>query len=539
MTTWTVIQSIFLINILIVVSFFLLKTINCIFVVANLKYDPSSILKIHYVLFCFCITCSIAVPLIPKKSIQLKSIDLVHSYAEINSSVFEQSTKKDSLLVFPNGKDEFFISLSKVSWYLVVLGFALFMIFIYQLNKLRAFYSALLKESYVFHKIGRVTILVKDTVQVPFSFSLWAKSYVVVPTNFLGRQNDLRMAVFHELQHIRQFDTLLSYLFWIGTILLFYNPIYYVWKNWIYLLQEQSCDHHIINTKKMKINDYCHHLLMVAETLLSEQNFGRSAPTVVFLLRSKQLKRRIKSMLQEQKVIMSDLVLNFIRVFLLSMIVSISWAAKSDFQDRRITFEIAEKMKSIAQANSQIPLIVNEPVLRQINYFIGSKKSLTKTKQILHRMSLNVAPIQQSIKEYDLPDDIAILPFVESGYQNLPEKKGNSKFTKSAGLWQFIRQTAINYGLIVNDTIDERMDQGKLTDAAMRYLKSNFLRFKDWRLAIMAYNMGENNLQQAMDKSKINDPWELINQGYEGDKDYLAKVIAAIIVYQNQNLIND
>ena len=127
------------------------------------------------------------------------------------------------------------------------------------------------------------------------------------------------------------------------------------------------------------------------------------------------------------------------------------------------------------------------------------------------------------------------VPIIESGYQNLTEKDNQSM--KAAGIWQFIPETARNYGLRVDRKTDERLDVNLLTDAAMRYLQSNHLRFKDWQLSALAYNMGEDAVQKGMDALGSRDAWTLIRNGYEGDKDYLPKLMAAILIMRNPDSV--
>lgn len=124
------------------------------------------------------------------------------------------------------------------------------------------------------------------------------------------------------------------------------------------------------------------------------------------------------------------------------------------------------------------------------------------------------------------------VPIIESGYQNLTEGQSNTP-VKAAGLWQFIPTTARNYGLRVDSQKDERLDIALNTDAAMRYLQSNNLRFKDWHLSALAYNMGERAVQKGMNSLNTRDAWTLIRNGYEGDKDYLPKLMAAILIMRS------
>ena len=137
------------------------------------------------------------------------------------------------------------------------------------------------------------------------------------------------------------------------------------------------------------------------------------------------------------------------------------------------------------------------------------------------------------------------VPLIESGYQNKPARKNKYK---AAGIWQFIPETAINFGLNVDDkkangrdaavAQDQRLDLNMSTDAALNYIWTNQIRFHDWLLALAAYNMGENNLKNAIDKMGTDDVWKLIRAGYEGDKAYIAKLEAAILIMKNPNSLN-
>ena len=70
------------------------------------------------------------------------------------------------------------------------------------------------------------------------------------------------------------------------------------------------------------------------------------------------------------------------------------------------------------------------------------------------------------------------------------------------GLWQLMPDTARRYGLIVNNTEDDRVDVEKSTRAAARYLSDLYSEFGTWPLALAAYNTGEENLQHAIDRSR-------------------------------------
>ena len=45
--------------------------------------------------------------------------------------------------------------------------------------------------------------------------------------------------------------------------------------------------------------------------------------------------------------------------------------------------------------------------------------------------------------------------------------------------------------------------------------------------------MGEAAVQKGIDATGSRDAWTLIRAGYEGDKDYLAKIVVSILIMNN------
>lgn len=71
----------------------------------------------------------------------------------------------------------------------------------------------------------------------------------------------------------------------------------------------------------------------------------------------------------------------------------------------------------------------------------------------------------------------------------------------AVGMFQLMPATARSLGLAIAPT-DERLDPEKSARAAARYVRYLHGRFKDWRLALAAYNCGETRVQQLLDRHK-------------------------------------
>lgn len=106
--------------------------------------------------------------------------------------------------------------------------------------------------------------------------------------------------------------------------------------------------------------------------------------------------------------------------------------------------------------------------------------------------------IVETVDKRGLPMELALLPFVESGFE--PQALSSAQ---AAGLWQFIPGTAQRFRLKLNDQFDARRDIVASTEAALDYLEFLHGIFKDWKLALAAYNWGEEAVLRAIQRNQL------------------------------------
>lgn len=149
-----------------------------------------------------------------------------------------------------------------------------------------------------------------------------------------------------------------------------------------------------------------------------------------------------------------------------------------------------------------IPMDVNRLVLEWIDYFQG--KGREHMERYLSRSSRYVPMMKQLLAKQGLPEDLVYIALIESGFSPSAHSSANA-----VGYWQFIRATGKNYGLQVDNYVDERRDFEKSTLAAADYFKGLYNLFGSWYLAIASYNVGENRIKNLVMKYHTRDFWEL------------------------------
>ena len=102
-----------------------------------------------------------------------------------------------------------------------------------------------------------------------------------------------------------------------------------------------------------------------------------------------------------------------------------------------------------------------------------------------------IEPILQS---EGVPDDFKYLCVIESNLANAISP------SNAVGFWQFLEGTGKQYGLEINEDVDERYDVEKSTRAACKYLKDAYKKFGSWTLAAASYNMGMGGLQKQLEE---------------------------------------
>lgn len=126
-------------------------------------------------------------------------------------------------------------------------------------------------------------------------------------------------------------------------------------------------------------------------------------------------------------------------------------------------------------------------------YTVTRRKSMP---YILGRYNKYSGMFKAAFSKYGVPEELTLLSVVESAVSRRALSKAGA-----LGVWQLMPQTARQYGLIVDGTVDERLDIAKSTDAAARVLRDLRKSLGSWELAVLAYNCGSGNVRKAIIKA--------------------------------------
>jgi len=190
---------------------------------------------------------------------------------------------------------------------------------------------------------------------------------------------------------------------------------------------------------------------------------------------------------------------------------------------------LEEELKKFEhQVKFDLPIQMNKQVRAYLVYFSTERAAVIR--RYLSRSTRYLPMIKETFQEYGLPEDLAYLAMIESGFNNTAYSHA-----AACGMWQFIKGTAVRYGLTIDSYVDERRDPEKATKAAAKYLLDLYKQFGSWYLAAASYNCGEGRVQKELNQSNHKNFWELsANQCLPNEtKNYVPQMIAATIIAKN------
>ena len=150
----------------------------------------------------------------------------------------------------------------------------------------------------------------------------------------------------------------------------------------------------------------------------------------------------------------------------------------------------------------------------------------TMTSLIIKRANRYFPRLIEILKENNMPEDLIYLAVAESSLDPTALSPA-----KAAGIWQFMPATGKQYGLEVNDDVDERYDIEKETVAACKYLRNSYSKYHNWATVCASYNAGSGKISSELSNQQVNNSFDL--RLVSETSRYVFRIIAYKIFLEN------
>ena len=192
-----------------------------------------------------------------------------------------------------------------------------------------------------------------------------------------------------------------------------------------------------------------------------------------------------------------------------------------------VTREMA--ITQVEVLGASLPLHMNERVEKWVDRFSDSQRPAFQ--RLLERKGLYADMIRQKLLERGMPEELVYLAMMESGLSTRAVSSASA-----VGLWQFMGPTAQQYGLRVDEWVDERRDPVRATDAALTYIQWLHERYGSWYLTAAAYNAGPGRVDRELRRhaqGRTGDEdlyWEILEHLPRETREYVPRLVAATLV---------
>lgn len=153
-------------------------------------------------------------------------------------------------------------------------------------------------------------------------------------------------------------------------------------------------------------------------------------------------------------------------------------------------------------AGERVPLEIQDVKERMERELLVNTYWQSNGLLLIKRANKYFPVLEPLLKEYGLPDDFKFLALAESALIDETSSAG------AAGMWHFMKTTGREYGLEINNNVDERYNIEKSTKVAAEYLKKAKNNLGSWTLAAAAYNAGNYGVSRRLKEQEVNNYYD-------------------------------
>lgn len=392
----------------------------------------------------------------------------------------------------------------------------------------------------VVKKVGRVRVCASDVAAGPFAAAYQGVAFIVVPTSLLTDLARLRQVIAHEAHHHRRGDLQAAALLGMLRTLFFWNPLLARCERTFAELQDFACDRWVLERGRASPQDYGRTLLWAAEAAQGQRYLlsvargiadGSTASLTRRIValgepRREQNKRDFRSRAERWSGAAAAA----------ALLLGISWGVHGAVIDHRVTRSRAEALAARIAARAGFPVLVDERVVDRLNQYLAVPEAREQIAKAMERMPAYRGMIEETLRRRGLPVELLAVVMAESRFDN--EAHPNTPVERrSVGIWQITPATGRQLGLQISPVLDERLEPRRATDAAVTLLAQLYARYRDWPLAIAAYNAGEKKIDALTAGTRSKDEARArVLAGEEEHARYLRAVMAGLILIDDPTL---
>ena len=148
------------------------------------------------------------------------------------------------------------------------------------------------------------------------------------------------------------------------------------------------------------------------------------------------------------------------------------------------------------------------------------------TQLVLKRANKYFPEIIPILRKNGVHEDLIYLACIES-YLNPRAVSGAG----AGGMWQFMKGTAQQYGLEVNQYVDERFNLEKATEAACKYLRKAYEKYGNWESVAASYNAGMARISKELEAQNQTTAYNLFLN--DETSRYIYRMISMKLIMEN------
>jgi membrane-bound lytic murein transglycosylase D len=155
-----------------------------------------------------------------------------------------------------------------------------------------------------------------------------------------------------------------------------------------------------------------------------------------------------------------------------------------------------------------------------VNMYFHSQTLLS-----LKRASRYFPTIEPILKKNNVPDDFKYLAVAENGFSYITSPAG------AVGFWQILEGTGKEYGLEINEEVDERYNLEKATEVACKFFLDSYKIYQNWTMVAASYNAGRKGIERQVDRQGETSYYDLLLN--EETARYVFRILAVKAIFEN------